>query len=105
MYIADWEPLIKAILVDVNAGKEKSGISAKFHITLANIILAIAEQTNEKRVVLSGGCFQNKYLLESTIKLLRQKRFKPYWHQRVPPNDGGISLGQIAAVSKILNKE
>jgi hydrogenase maturation protein HypF len=61
--------------------------------------LDVAKRTGEKRIVLSGGCFQNKYLIEKTIKLLQKKGFKPYWHQRVPTNDGGISLGQIAAAA------
>jgi len=46
---------------------------------------------------LSGGCFQNKYLVEKTIARLNETGFQPYWHQRVPPNDGGIALGQIMA--------
>jgi hydrogenase maturation protein HypF len=49
------------------------------------------------KVVLSGGCFQNTLLTERTISLLHRNNHQVYWHQRVPPNDGGISLGQIAA--------
>ncbi|MBI4387898.1 MAG: hypothetical protein HY582_02505, partial [Candidatus Omnitrophica bacterium] len=48
-------------------------------------------------VVLTGGCFQNKYLLERAIQRLEKEGLKPYWHQRFPPNDGSIALGQIAA--------
>jgi hydrogenase maturation protein HypF len=48
--------------------------------------------------VLSGGCFQNRYLLERTIDRLQAAGFRPVWHQRIPPNDGGIALGQVAAV-------
>jgi len=51
--------------------------------------------TGETRVVLSGGCFQNRYLTERTVARLREAGFQPYWHQRVPPNDGGLALGQI----------
>jgi hydrogenase maturation protein HypF len=50
-----------------------------------------------EKVILSGGCFQNAYLTERTIDILQSKNYKVYWHQRVPPNDGGIALGQIAA--------
>jgi hydrogenase maturation protein HypF len=50
-----------------------------------------------EKVVLSGGCFQNKYLTEKTIDLLENNNHKVYTHQRIPPNDGGISLGQLAA--------
>jgi hydrogenase maturation protein HypF len=48
-------------------------------------------------VVLSGGCFQNRYLTELTVRRLQAAGFHPCWHQRVPPNDGGIALGQIVA--------
>jgi hydrogenase maturation protein HypF len=47
--------------------------------------------------VLSGGCFQNRYLTERMVSHLRRAGYRPYWHQRVPPNDGGIALGQIMA--------
>jgi hydrogenase maturation protein HypF len=51
--------------------------------------------------VLSGGCFQNKYLTERAVCRLREEGFRPYWHQRVPPNDGGIALGQIVAAMRV----
>jgi hydrogenase maturation protein HypF len=50
-----------------------------------------------ERVVLTGGCFQNRRLTERAVQRLRSEGFRPYWHQRVPPNDGGISLGQVVA--------
>ena len=53
--------------------------------------------SGKRRVVLSGGCFQNRYLTERTVQRLQAAGFRPYWHQRVPPNDGGIALGQIVA--------
>ena len=56
----------------------------------------------EPQVVLSGGCFQNVYLTERTVNALRNEGFRPYWHQRVPPNDGGISLGQAVAAMRTL---
>ncbi len=61
------------------------------------MIVAVAERVGEPRVVLSGGCFQNRVLTERAVGRLREAGFRPYWHQRVPPNDGGIALGQIAA--------
>ncbi|MFI5144123.1 MAG: carbamoyltransferase HypF, partial [Ignavibacteria bacterium] len=98
-FIADWEPMIKEILKESKKGKPgKAIISAKFHNTLAGMIVSMAKKIGEKKVVLSGGCFQNKYLLEKTISQLQKKGFKVYWHQRVPTNDGGISLGQIKYV-------
>lgn len=101
-YIADWEPMVKEILKEIRQGKTgREVISVKFHNTLAKIIAGIAEKVGENKVVLSGGCFQNKYLIEKTIKLLERKDFQVYWHQRVPTNDGGISLGQIKYVCNL----
>ena len=94
-FIADWGKLIRAILADVAAGAGTGEISAKFHNGLAAAIVAIARRAGERRVILSGGCFQNMYLTRRVVKLLRDAGFQPYWHQRVPPNDGGIALGQI----------
>ncbi|RQW04112.1 MAG: carbamoyltransferase HypF, partial [Calditrichaeota bacterium] len=92
--IVNWEVMIRQILTDVESGLKKNRIAARFHTTLANVILAVARTVNLEKVVLSGGCFQNTILLEKTIRLLQKHQFHPYWHQRIPPNDGGISLGQ-----------
>ncbi|HEY3250062.1 MAG TPA: hypothetical protein VGK25_02985, partial [Ignavibacteria bacterium] len=67
--------------------------------SLAEMIVSMAKKTGLERVVLTGGCFQNKYLLEKAITRLKQENYKVYWHQRVPTNDGGISLGQIKYAS------
>ena len=78
-------------------------ISVKFHNTLVEIIIAVAKKIGQPRVVLSGGCFQNRYLTERAVKRLQEEKFRTYWHQRVPPNDGGIALGQIYAALRSLN--
>jgi hydrogenase maturation protein HypF len=91
--IIDWAPMMKAILNDVESGIPVGLISAKFHNALVETILAVAQQVGEQRVVLSGGCFQNKYLTERAIFRLREEGFRAYWHQRIPPNDGGIAGG------------
>lgn len=93
----DWEPMIRAVLSDLKAGSPAGRIAAKFHNTLAELIVATAMRVGEERVALSGGCFQNRYLSERAIRRLEAHGFRPYWHQRVPPNDGGIALGQIFA--------
>jgi len=92
--IVDWEPMISEILEDLERGVPVGRISTRFHNTLAGIIVEIAKHLGEEQVVLSGGCFQNKYLTERTVHRLESAGFRPYWHQRVPPNDGGIALGQ-----------
>jgi hydrogenase maturation protein HypF len=94
-WIIDWEPMIRNVLSDIAAGSLRSAMAAKFHNTLSELIVETASRVGEKRVVLSGGCFQNRYLSERVITRLEAEGFHPYWHQRVPPNDGGIALGQI----------
>jgi hydrogenase maturation protein HypF len=96
-WVIDWEPMIRAVLRDIAAGLSQSMIAAVFHNTLVEMIVETAKRVGEKRVVLSGGCFQNRYLTEGVIARLQAEDFRPYWHQRVPPNDGGIALGQVYA--------
>jgi hydrogenase maturation protein HypF len=95
--ILDWAPAMREILVDAQRGVAAGEISAKFHNTLAEVIVAVARRFGLARVALSGGCFQNRYLLERAVSRLRTDKFQPYWHQRVPTNDGGIALGQVLA--------
>ena len=96
----DWGPLIEAVHRDVARGEAAAHIAARFHNALANWIVSVAEHAGERRVALSGGVFQNGYLVERTAALLEARGFQVYTHQRVPPNDGGIALGQavIAAL-------
>jgi hydrogenase maturation protein HypF len=96
-WVIDWEPMVRAVLSDIAAGSLRGAIAAKFHNTLAQMIVETAIRAGEKRVALSGGCFQNLYLSERVVARLQIIGFRPYWHQRVPPNDGGIALGQIFA--------
>jgi hydrogenase maturation protein HypF len=91
----DWTEMIQEILQDTATGGAIALVSAKFHNTLTEIILAIARAIGEKNIVLSGGCFQNRYLTERSIRRLQESGFDPHWHQQVPPNDGGLCLGQI----------
>jgi hydrogenase maturation protein HypF len=95
--VLDWSSMIEAVLADVKAGVSVGIISTKFHNALVEAIVAVARQIGESRVVLSGGCFQNRYLTERAVRRLQAEGFCSYWHQRVPPNDGGIALGQVVA--------
>jgi hydrogenase maturation protein HypF len=95
--VLDWEPMIASLLDAVREGKPVSWISTAFHAAMAGAIALVAGKAGVKRVVLSGGCFQNQRLMELTVALLRKDGFEPFWHQRVPPNDGGIALGQVMA--------
>ncbi|HEY3382427.1 MAG TPA: carbamoyltransferase HypF [Vicinamibacterales bacterium] len=98
-WAVDWAPLVDALVADVRAGRPVPLVSARFHNALVDALVAVASRTGVERVVLSGGCFQNRYLTEQSVRRLREAGFRPYWHQRVPPNDGGIALGQVAAVA------
>jgi len=103
--VIDWQPVILEIIDDLHAGETHGMISAKFHNTLAEMIVVVARKIGEDKVVLSGGCFQNRLLTERTIVRLTAENFRPYWHQRIPPNDGGISLGQVVAATMSENPE
>lgn len=95
----DWIPALKDIVKDRETVVESSMISIRFHNMLAEAIVEVARVANLERVVLTGGCFQNRYLTERAALRLREAGYRPYWHQRVPPNDGGIALGQVVAAS------
>lgn len=98
--ILDWEPMIRQILVHVKEGVLAAMIAARFHNALAEGIVAVARHAGEERVILTGGCFQNRSLTERAVRRLQAAGFRPYWHQRIPPNDGGIALGQIVAAAR-----
>jgi len=100
MLVIDWEPSISAITQDLHQGVPCSTIAARFHNTLVEIIVEVARLLGESRVALTGGCFQNRYLTERAVRRLTETGFRPYWHQRIPPNDGGISLGQVMAAAR-----
>jgi hydrogenase maturation protein HypF len=100
--VVEWAPMVRAILEDVGRGTPVGPIARRFHETLACAIVEVARRVGEPRVVLSGGCFQNALLTERTVRRLQQAGFRPYWHQRVPPNDGGLALGQAYAVARAL---
>ncbi|MBW1696841.1 MAG: carbamoyltransferase HypF [Deltaproteobacteria bacterium] len=100
LYVIDWSIMIKEILKDLKAGVSCAIIARKFHNSLVEIVVAVARRVREEKVVLSGGCFQNKFLTEAVVQRLCKEGFNPYWHRRVPPNDEGISLGQVVVASR-----
>ena len=90
----DWAPLVSDLMEDLRAGMPVSRIAARFHNALVNWIVDVAEQVKEKQIVLSGGVFQNRYLTERAAAVLEARGFIVHTHRQVPPNDGGIALGQ-----------
>jgi len=104
--VVDWQPIISAVLEDLARGVAAGTLAARFHQALADAIVAVARRVGEPRVVLTGGCFQNRELTERSVRALETAGFRPYWHQRVPPNDGGIALGQlVVAVNRSLTPD
>lgn len=97
----DWEPLLRALLADLAAQRSLSTCAARFQRGLVEGLLLVARAVGRERVVLSGGCFQNRYLSECAIEHLRASGFEPFWHQRIPPNDGGLAVGQLFATGGI----
>jgi hydrogenase maturation protein HypF len=102
--IISFDKTIKAILEDIFNNVDKATIATKLHNTIIlsifDTVISIRLKEGINKVVLSGGVFQNKYLLERTTDMLRESQFEVYSHFLVPPNDGGIALGQLAIASK-----
>jgi hydrogenase maturation protein HypF len=95
----DWRPLIRAVMADKRAGVAVPLMAARFHNALVRWIVEVATGAKLKQVVLSGGVFQNRYLTEHAAAALESRGFVVHTHQRVPPNDGGIALGQAVMSS------
>jgi hydrogenase maturation protein HypF len=95
--VLDWEPMLRELRSDLDSGSPVGRVSSRFHDALAEAITAVAREQGLPCVALSGGCFQNRRLTEETVRRLEAAGFRPYLHQRVPPNDGGIALGQAVA--------
>jgi hydrogenase maturation protein HypF len=95
----DWRPALQALLEDVSHRVARATIASRFHDTLAAAIVSVARGVGEPRVVLTGGCFQNRALVERACSGLAAAGHEVLLHQRVPPNDGGISLGQVAVAA------
>ena len=100
--VADWEPMIRQILDECLGGEPVGRISARFHNALAGLALDLARADNCREVVLTGGCFQNTLLTQRVRQRLLEGGFAVYAHQRVPPGDGGIALGQIFVAARLI---
>jgi hydrogenase maturation protein HypF len=98
--VADWEPLVRAVLADRAAGVPVGRRSARFHNGLAEMAVAVARCVGVGQVVLSGGCFQNGLLSRCVRRRLLAAGFSVYTQRRVPPGDGGIALGQVFVAAK-----
>ncbi len=93
----DWGALVRGLIQAQRGGVLPEVLADRFHEALAECVVPIAEQAGLEQVALSGGCFQNRRLTTLVIERLRAAGFRPLWHRQVPPNDGGLALGQCMA--------
>jgi hydrogenase maturation protein HypF len=102
--VIDTRPLILAVATDANAGCEPRIIARRFHSTVVRIIqemcVRIGAATGIGTVVLSGGVFMNSLLSAESQRKLGEAGFRVYRHRKVPANDGGLSLGQLAIAAQ-----
>jgi hydrogenase maturation protein HypF len=95
--LIDPTPVVHAVVSDQRAGVPAAVIGARFHCAVADLVVNLAcdDRDASQTVALSGGVFQNALLLHLTLKRLQTNGFHVITHRRVPPNDGGIALGQL----------
>lgn len=93
-WMLDWRPMMSTMLNDIRKGSRPELVAARFHVGLADGVVRVAQVAGLPRVVLTGGCFQNRLLLSLVRHRLEAEGFTVYSHRLVPPNDGGLSLGQ-----------
>jgi hydrogenase maturation protein HypF len=102
----DMRPAIARIVREIRMKVPVSVIAAKFHNTIVAVIMQMCRRLRDsdgvKQVCLSGGTFQNSYLLERVLPALRDRGFEVYINRQVPPNDGGIALGQAAVANAVM---
>jgi len=98
--------LVGGVVEDLLAGTRPERIASRFHAALAEVITQVCarirERTGLARVALSGGVFQNMRLLRTAVARLEQEGFVVYTHHQVPPNDGGLALGQAAVAARLV---
>lgn len=92
----DWRPMLRQLLRERERGVHTARLAARFHNALVDAIRAVARRAGQPRVALCGGAFQNRILVERAARALEDDGFEVLLHSAVPPNDGGIALGQVA---------
>ncbi len=105
-YQIDPSPLFQQIVTDLRAGVGVPKIAARFHsgvaIMVRDVCTDLSRENDTQQVVLSGGVWQNTFLLALTVGLLQEAGFEIYLHRQVPPNDGGLALGQaVSAIARL----
>ncbi len=105
----DTREMLKQIAHDISSGRSPALVSRCFHNVIASMINVVCNRLRERngldKVCLSGGAFQNFTVLTLAVRLLRRSGFQVFLHTKVPPNDGGLSLGQAAIAAHSLPKD
>ena len=94
----NWQPLLNALLDDLEQERPKPEIALAFHAGLAQAAVDLALRERQHRLLLAGGCFQNKLLLELCANALREVDIQPLWCQQLPSNDASLPIGQLLAI-------
>jgi hydrogenase maturation protein HypF len=101
----DVRPILHAIVDDVRSGHAPGAVAAGFHVAVARLVAELADdlrtQTGLVRVALTGGVFQNALLARLTSAELGERELTVLTHRVVPPNDGGLALGQVAGAGRL----
>ena len=103
-------PTFAALAEGMRRKENVNFLAASFHVTVAQAVAEmvgyIHQDTGIVKVALSGGVWQNRILLEKVVGMLQQDGFDVYSNQRVPPNDGGLALGQATvAGARIIERQ
>lgn len=98
LWQADWRPMIRALVEELGRGARVPELARRFHLSLVQMIMVgwQLQRPRSRRMIVAGGCFQNKLLLELLIERCQQEQIEVAWPQLNPPNDGGLALGQLA---------
>lgn len=102
--VFDLAPLLREFLEEMEHGSDRVRLATRFHRTLADILVTMAMGHPDLPVVLSGGCFQNRFLAELTVRRFRELGRPVYLPEQIPANDGGISAGQAIVAAWRLKK-
>ena len=94
----DWRVMLEEVLVDLEHGCNKAHMARSFHQGLAKAVADAADQLGCAPMLLAGGCFQNRLLLELCVAELRSLGVEPFWSQTLPSNDAAIPIGQLMAL-------
>jgi hydrogenase maturation protein HypF len=105
LLMIDWLPPLLELIHERKRGAPPEPLAAALHDGLSAAIVDVARRVGRRSVVLTGGCFQNARLTERTVDRLCAAGFAPYFHHRIPPNDGGLAIGQAVFAARPLIEE